>query len=69
MVTEEQIERVAEAIYHVSGGMTDHDYEVAMGKPRRAWKTDARLGTRIHDGEGRDRRGHGAGNREEVTNA
>jgi len=38
---QEQVERVAEAIYHTSGGMTDEDYEAVMCKRRRVWKTDA----------------------------
>jgi hypothetical protein len=34
-------EKIAEAIYHVDGGMTDEDYFYATGEKRRLWKTDA----------------------------
>lgn len=37
----EIIDKVAEAIYRHGNGMTDEEYEEHMGKPRRAWKTDA----------------------------
>ena len=36
----EIVERVAEAIYRTSGGMTDEDFVQIHGKARRIWKTD-----------------------------
>lgn len=35
------VERVAEAIYHVDGGMSDEEYFDATGQKRKLWKTDA----------------------------
>jgi hypothetical protein len=37
----EIIEAVAEAIYRHSGGLTDDECQVALGHPRKLWKTDA----------------------------
>lgn len=33
------VEKVAEAIYRTSGGMTDQDFYRASGRARRVWKT------------------------------
>lgn len=35
------VERVAEAIYRHSGGITDEEHLAIFGVPRKAWKTDA----------------------------
>ena len=40
-MNEDLVERVAEAIYHVDGGMSDEDYLAATGQRRKLWKTDA----------------------------
>lgn len=34
-------ERIAEALYHNDGGMSDEEYIKVTGKARRLWKTDA----------------------------
>ena len=40
-MNKELVERVAEAIYHVDGGMSDEDYLAETGEKRKLWKTDA----------------------------
>lgn len=37
---EDIVERVAEAIYRNAAGMSDEEYEIITGRPRRVWKTD-----------------------------
>ena len=41
MMNKELIEKVAQAIYHVSGGLDDEGYVKACGVARKVWKTDA----------------------------
>ena len=45
MMTDDDCDHVAEAIYRNSGGLTDEDYLMVMGIPRLQWKTDAEWDT------------------------
>ena len=35
------IEKVAEAIYHTEGGVTEEEFKIILGHGRRSWKTNA----------------------------